>query len=334
MKNITIHKAFLTITVVALSSVSSSAVLAQEAIPDNALRIATGPAMGVYTQMARNIQKVCGQTIPMVSVPSKGGLDNLVLLSASMADLGFAQVDLVQKMGRDGDRNIADLQAVVSLHSNLLHVITRREGSKVDELKVGGKIVPFSGTTRVFQKMSDLKGVTVALVGSAQLLGQTLERQLGYGMNLVQADTDDEAVTLLKSNLVQAVFTTGGWPYPAVARHDAASGLMLAEYDLTPQPPFSLTKRNYPKLDAFNRNFLSSTNLLLTRPFKSNGERGKMVAALQKCILKNLDEFQEGPYQAAWKEVRSPMDTLGVTPIAPKDVETPSGMRARAAGKS
>lgn len=316
MRTIAIHNAVRVIGATVLACAVCAQVSAQEGVPDNALRIATGPALGVYTQLARDMQKVCGQTVPMVAVPSKGGLDNLMLLSANTADIGFAQIDLLQKMGRDGDQNIKELQAVLSMHANLLHVITRTDGSRIGEMRIGGKAVPFSGTTRVFQKMSDLKGATVALVGSAQLLGQTLERQLGYGMIFVQAESDDEAIALLKSNLVHAIFTTGGWPYPAVVRHDNSSGLMLADYDLTPQPPFVATKRNYPKLGVFNQNFLSATNLLITRPFKPTGERGKMVAALQKCVIQHLDELQEGPYHAAWKEIKNPQDTLGVQRFA------------------
>jgi hypothetical protein len=73
-----------------------------------------------------------------------------------------------------------------------------------------------------------------------------------------------------------------------------------------------VVKRNYQNLDAFNMRFLGSPNLLVTRPFKPNGEMGKRVAALQSCLLKHLDELQEGRFQAAWKEIKAPSDTLGV----------------------
>ena len=73
-----------------------------------------------------------------------------------------------------------------------------------------------------------------------------------------------------------------------------------------------MVKRSYQNLDAFNLKFLGSPNLLVTRPFKPGGEMGKKVAALQACLLKHLDELQEGRFQAAWKEIKSPTDTLGV----------------------
>jgi TRAP-type uncharacterized transport system substrate-binding protein len=278
------------------------------------LRIATGPGNGVYSQLAKDIQKVCNQTVPIVPVPSRGGLDNLMLLSSSQADIGFAQVDLIQQMSKGGDQNIQDLQGVISMHANLLHVVTRAYGSKFGVTQWN----PLSGSVKVLKKFSDLniKGVRVVLVGSATLMGQTLERQLGYGMTFLQADSDEQAMTMLVNNQADAIFTTGGWPYPAIARQKDTNDIILADFDLQAPSPFAVTKRNYPNLGAFNMNFLASTNLLLSRPFKPNGERGKQVAALKACILRNLDELKEGTYSSVWKEIKNPFDILGVPSFA------------------
>jgi TRAP-type uncharacterized transport system substrate-binding protein len=281
---------------------------AQEPNADCGLRIATGPKTGVYTLLANDIQKVCSNVTSLCQVPSTGGLQNLMALSASEADIGFAQLDVLQKMGQGGEQNIAALQAIMPMHANLLHVLTKSGGSKVDV----NPYVPFSGSIKTFAKFSDLKGAQVALVGSAQLLGATLEKQTGYDMRFVAADTDDQAVAQLLAGHVQAVFTTGGWPYPAVSRHVTGSGIMLADYDLSVQAPFAIVKRNYVKLNAFNMHFLAAPNLLVTRPFRPNGEKGKLVSALQSCITSHLDELQEGAYHAVWKEIKSPLDTLGV----------------------
>ena len=103
---------------------------------------------------------------------------------------------------------------------------------------------------------------------------------------------------------------------PSIARLKGDSGLALVEFNLTPKSPFVVVKRNYQNLDAFNTRFLGSPNLLVTRPFKPNGEMGKRVAALQACLLKHLEELQEGRFQAAWKEIKSPMDIPGVPRFA------------------
>jgi TRAP-type uncharacterized transport system substrate-binding protein len=151
-------------------------------------------------------------------------------------------------------------------------------------------------------------------------MGDTLEKQQNYGMQMLVADTDDQAVKMLKDGTVQAIFTLGGWPLPAVARHTIGSGLMLAEYDRPPQPPYSVVKRNYQNLDAFNRSFLAVPNVLVTRPFKPHGAMGAQVAALQACLRQHLDELQEGRYQAVWKEIKDVNDFHGIaafTPLVP-----------------
>jgi TRAP-type uncharacterized transport system substrate-binding protein len=288
---------------------------AQEETSECGLRIATGPTTGVYTQLARDLQKVCGKVAPLCQVRSKGGLENLMLLSSSDADIGFVQLDVLQQMSKDGDQNIQDLQAIAPMHANLLHIITKEAVSKVGATKLWS----FSGETKVYTKFSDLKGAKIAVVGSAHLLGQALEKQLAYGMTFYNA-TDDEAIAMLQANQVQAVFTTGGWPYPAVAKLPANSGLMMADYDLPPQAPLAIAKRSYTNLKASNFRFLAAPNLLVTRPFKANGEKGKLVAALQSCITRHMDELQEGSYHAVWKEIRNVGDTLGVIRYGKSDL--------------
>lgn len=285
---------------------------AQETPPDCALRIGTGPKGKIYELMVQDIQRVCSAEVSVCSVPSIGGLPNLMMLSASQAELGIVQLDTLTQMSNGGDENIAALQAVMPLHTNLLHILSLRAGSKVGTMKIRDTNVPWTGDIKVFSKFSDLKGAKVAVVGSTQLLGQTLNQQTGYAMEFLIAESDDQAVKMLQANQVQAIFTDGGWPLPSISRHQTNSGLMLVEYDLPVKEPFIAVKRNYENLDAFNFNFLGIPNLLVTRPFKSNGDSGKRVAALQRCILNHLDELQEGRFQAGWKEIKTPMNTLGI----------------------
>ena len=304
-------------TLTLLSSFALCANAEESTISSNALRIGSGPEGKVYELLVRDMRTVCGAEVPLVNVPSIGGIPNLMKLSASEIDLGIVQLDTLKEIGRDGDENIQKLQAVMPLHINLLHILALKDGSKVGETKM-----PFSGELRVIRKFSDLKNVRIAVVGSTMLLGQRLNSQLGYGMDFRVAASDDDAIKLLKANQVQAIFTDGGWPLPSISRLTAESGLALVEYDLQATPPFSLVKRNYQNLNAFSLPFLGSPNLLVTRPFKPGGEMGKRVAALQSCLLKNLDQLQEGRYHAAWKEVKDPANTLGIPRFAGGDVRT------------
>jgi hypothetical protein len=279
---------------------------AQSGQPECGLRVASGPAGKVYALMVRDMQTICGAEVDLCAVQSSGGLQNLSMLSANEGDLGIVQVDTLTDMVGSDD-NIAALQAVLPLHANLLHVITLSEGSTV-----GASIVPFSGRKVVVRKFSELKGLKVATVGSAQLLGQTLEKQLGYGMGFVVAENDEQALDYLRSGQVQAVFTLGGWPLPSITRHKINSGVMLADYDLAPQAPYTKIRRNYQNLETFNLSFLGVPNLLVTRPFKAGGTLSNRVSALQACLRQHLDELQEGRYQAVWKEIKDPSMTYGI----------------------
>lgn len=294
---------------------------ARETHDDCALRIGSGPTGKIYELMVQDIQKVCGDAVSVCSVPSVGGLPNLMMLSANQAELGIVQLDTLKQMANGGDENIAALQAVIPLHINLLHILSLRAGSKVGVTKFGDANVPWSGHVEVFSKFSDLKGMKVAVVGSTQLLGQTLNLQTGYAMEFLIAESDDQAIKMLQASQVQAIFTDGGWPLPSVNRHQLSSGLMLVEYDLPAKAPFTVVKRNYENLDAFNFSFLGVPNLLVTRPFKASGEMGKRVATLQRCILNHLDELQEGRFQAGWKEIKHPLDTLGVARFGKQETQ-------------
>jgi hypothetical protein len=200
------------------------------------------------------------------------------------------------------------------LHTNLLHMLSMRDGYRIGDYEKS--LLPWrKGDTREIRfvrRFTDLRNLKVAVVGSTMLLGQKLSEQNDLHIDFRKAGTDAEAIQMLSDNLVQAVFTDGGWPLPSITRLTSDSKLALVEYDLPARPPFVIVKRNYENMDAFNLKFLGSPNLLVTRPFKPNGEIGKRVAALQSCLLKHLQDLQEGRFQAAWKEIKSPSDTLGV----------------------
>jgi TRAP-type uncharacterized transport system substrate-binding protein len=292
---------------------AASVASAQTSQPECGLRIASGPAGKIHALMVRDMQAVCGAVVDVCAVQSSGGLQNLSLLAANEGDLGIVRVETLREM--TVDENIATLQAVMPLHANLLHVISLSEGSLVGVTTVAGTAVPFTGHKQIVRRFSELKGLKVAAVGSAQLMAQTLEGQLGYGMTVIVADSDEHALDLLRGGDVQAVFTLGGWALPAITRLPTNSGLTLVEYDLMPAPPYLKVKRNYQNLDAFNLSFLGVPNLLVSRAFKAGGSMGKRVSALQTCLREHLDELQEGRYQAAWKEIKDPNATHGVKPL-------------------
>jgi hypothetical protein len=275
------------------------------------LRVATGPRGKVYEKLFADMRSVCGDEVALCAVPSEGGLQNLSLLSANQADIGLAQLDTVEAM-KDGDDNVRQLQVLMPLHSNLLHVVSLTAGSKVGGRTVFDKPVPGTGRTVVVRNYDDLSSLRVAAVGSAQLMGQMISRQLGLNISFDNADNDEQALEMLRAAKVQAVFTTVGWPSPFVGklRGDAYT---LVRFEAKAAPgSYQVVKRNYQNLDALNHPFLAAPNLLLSPPYKASGSYFKRVAALQRCLVKNLDTLQEGSFHPGWKEIRDAQHSYGL----------------------
>jgi TRAP-type uncharacterized transport system substrate-binding protein len=256
-----------------------------------------------------NINAVCGDKVALTEVETEGGLQNLTTLAANQAELGFVQIDTLQDL-RVSDEAIDALQAVLPLNMNLLHILASTEGynykTEKKYLLMGGDTVNLPVTN-----FSDLKGLPVAVVGSARALGRVLDRSNAMGLQFVDVETDEQALAKLNAGKVAAVFTSSGWPSGPVQKLKRNSGLRLVQFDMPVKPPYQLIKKNYENLDTFNHSFLAAPNLLVTRAFSASGVNGRAVATLQTCIQKNLVNLQEGQFEPAWRDVKNLTDTFG-----------------------
>jgi TRAP-type uncharacterized transport system substrate-binding protein len=292
------------------------------------LTFASGKTGKGYSNIVRNIKDVC-PNLPVCDKESEGGLENLTLLSTKVADIALVQADTLMQM-QGSDDALKQMQVVASLHSNLLHVLTKANGfdfkTKEETKKwYGGKDV-IEGTSHVdVNKFSDLKGKTVGLVGSAALLVRKLNDASGHGMQFIDFAKDDEAVKALMAQKVYAVLTMAAWPHGYVKELTPGSGVKLIAYDLAPTAPYSVVKKNYQKLGQFGVAFLSAPNLLVTRPFTQGGENAKNVAAVKNCIVTNLGKLKDGKFEPGWGEVTNIEETFGL----PKFVGTTSKAPAK-----
>lgn len=278
--------------------------------PANALRVATGKAAKGYSKLFADINAVCGDKVALTEVETEGGLQNLTTLAANQADLGFVQLDTLQDM-KSSDDAISALQAVMPLNMNLLHILGRAEGYNFKTEKKYGGLIGGNTVNMPIAKFSDLKGLPVAVVGSARALGRVLDRRHAMGIAFVDVETDEQGLSKLKSGEVAAMLSSGGWPSGPIQKLKRDSGLRLIQFDVAVQPPYQLVKKNYENLDAFNHGFLAAPNLLVTRPFSASGALGRNVGALQTCIQKNLINLQEGKFEPAWRDVKNAADTYG-----------------------
>lgn len=272
----------------------------------NGIAVATGPAGKGYSMLFRDMQKVCGGVVKMCEVKTTGGLDNLNALSTKEADIGFVQVDTWNTM-KNGDDGIAALQYMFPTNYNFLHVLVNANGQYQPDTSTMGKLMK-RGSTVYVNKFTDLRGKTVAVVGSAALLGRQLDKQLGYGMRFVDAPNDKAAIDMVKSGRVAAMLTVSGWPSGVVNSLSQSDNITMVPFDAPIGEPYKVKPLNYKSIAVYNSNTLGVPNALVTRPF--TGPRAQQVAALRSCILNNLTELKEGKYQPAWNEV-NPSGTVG-----------------------
>jgi TRAP-type uncharacterized transport system substrate-binding protein len=300
-------------TIMALAVLACAQVSAQKLTPTAAadpLRIATGKKGKGYSKLFADIQSVCGAQLALTEVETEGGLQNLTTLAANKADLGFVQLDTLQDL-KASDEAIGALQALLPLNVNLLHIVGHVDGYSYDGPERLWGLRKGKTTNVVVGKFSHLRGLPVAVVGSARALGRAIDRGQAMALQFVDVDTDEQAFAKLKAGEVAAVLSTSGWPSGPIQKLKRDSGMRLLPFDAAVQPPYQLVRKNYDNLDAFNHSFLAAPNLLVTHPFTVTGVKGKAVAALQNCIVKNLVTLQEGQFESAWREVRNTSDTYG-----------------------
>lgn len=268
------------------------------------LKVATGGAGKGYSKLFADISKVTNGRIQLCELNTSGGLDNLNALSEKQADVGMVQIDTLKTM-QNGDENIASLLAVMPLNSNYLHVVASSSGYSFEGEKKYGFM---KGDTKTVQitKFSQLRGAPVALVGSAQLLGRQLDKQLGYGMRFVDVDGKDadvKAFDMVRKGQVYAVFTVSGWPHGAIKRLTQGDGLTLVPFDVPSTTPYTVKPFNYKNIGVYNVQALAVQNVLVTRPF--TGAKVQDVALLKRIIAEQLSNLKDGAFEPAWNEIKN-----------------------------
>jgi TRAP-type uncharacterized transport system substrate-binding protein len=279
------------------------------------LAFASGEAKKGYSKVFSNINEVCNASVPLKEVNTNGGLDNLTTLVDKGATVGISQIDTWQSLS-GGDEAIGRLKGVVSLNYNLMHIVVQQTGYNAGRQCSGkevlGKCVTgdWQPVMKVIEKDTDLKGLSVAAVGSAQVLARTyLNKKLSLGLDVKDVDAaggksgDARAIEMLKAGQVQAVITMAAYPSGPIGALKQSDGLSLANFTQQVGGGYRVVKKNYKGLGAFNVPFLAVPNILWSRPVDPNGETGQQVTALKTCLVKNLKHLQDGEgFEPSWAD--------------------------------
>lgn len=266
------------------------------------LKVATGKPGKGYSKLFKNLTDATNNNPRLCEVITDGGLDNLTVASKKKADVVFAQYDQLKFMAQ-GDPNIAALQVVATLNSNFLHIVVNAAG--VNQTGPKKMMILAGDTTNIrIRSLSDLKGRTVALVGSAKLLGRQLDKDMQLNMNFVEVEEDPAAFVMVQKGQVFAALTMAGWPSGPVDALTSAQGLTLAAFDgPTNNPLYTVKSYSYKKIGVYNQPALAIQNVLLARPFV--GQKVNDVLKLKEAIAAALPDLKDGDFEPGWNEINT-----------------------------
>ncbi|HYU83585.1 MAG TPA: TAXI family TRAP transporter solute-binding subunit [Kribbellaceae bacterium] len=221
------------------------------------LRLATGPAGGVFRELGGELLKVLAERFPgtrLSQIYTGGVVDNLELLANGDAELAFAYLDsTVAGLAAGRPRHTT---AVARLYDAWMHVI-----------------VPASSSLRTFAEL-DGRTITAGAAGSGtRFTTDRLIELTNIRPRIVNA-RQSEGAALLAAGRVDAWLTLSGMPTPAVTLLAKTVGLRmipLKAYAVAMErrygdyyTPATLPSSVYPGIDTTET--LTVATVLLARP--------------------------------------------------------------------
>lgn len=200
------NRFLLTIALVVIAVIAAGGALAASKLR---LSIATGGTGGVYYPYGGGLARVLTQRVPGLQVTAEvtgGSVDNVKLVGAGDADIGFSTIDSAldgaRGLGAYTDTGPQRIVALAVLYDSFVHVVAR------DDSKI----------TQVVH----LKGKRIS-VGSAGSSTEAIADRIlaAAGLNPAKDITRDnlsvaESVAALKDGKIDALFWIGGLPTSAI----------------------------------------------------------------------------------------------------------------------
>jgi TRAP transporter TAXI family solute receptor len=196
---------------IAFLLVAAGAVAGGSALAAGKLRlsVATGGTGGVFYPYGGGIARVLSKHVPNMQVTAEvtgGSVDNVKLVGAGDADIGFSTVDSaldgVNGAGAYADTGPQSIRVIAVLYDSFVHVITR-------------------ANTKI-TKVSQMKGKRVSVGSAGSSTEAVADRVLeAAGIDPMRGVTRDnlgvsESVAALKDGKIDAMFWIGGLPTSAV----------------------------------------------------------------------------------------------------------------------
>jgi TRAP transporter TAXI family solute receptor len=273
-------KLTLKLVAVAIFACASSASVAQEK-----LRIGTASLGGAYYPMGQALSSMVNkhaEGFEMVPIVTGGGAENPRLVDSGEVDLGIAPASLsfLAVKGKGPYKEALNIQAMGTLHSSVLHMVT----------------LPGSG----IETLEDLKGKRVA-IGPAGGGTLSIMRNL---LKLVDMKIEDmvpsflsyaDGFSQLADGNVDASFALAGYPTSAVLQTGATKELQFIELSDEMMDKVTSTYPYYSNAtvpaDAYGSGkditVVGSANMLIA----SGDMDEERATVLLKAVYDNLDDL-------------------------------------------
>jgi hypothetical protein len=275
--------------------------------------VSTGGPSGSYHQFFVDLKKVCGGEVELLELPSTGSDRNLENLLTKQADLAFVQSDTLRFQGtRDANVNEADLQTLVPLYGEEVHLIAKNAARVEGGLTVAG--LNFGGKAVAVTSIEELKGMRVGAWGGSLTTAAAINLFGGVGAIIVPfsgPEPEVAAKAALDKGEIDVILAVGGQPLGFPKSLDASYRLLRIDKAKAGLMSFyAPATLSYGNLNASAVPTIAARAYLVTRNFRGALKRAEL-SKLKACIVTNLEELVEGRgYSPKWKEVRPDAATV------------------------
>lgn len=289
--------------------------------------VGSGSKGGTYFPVVNEISLFCNSSTLTVSPymdaegnTGGGSVANLRRILNNEAMGGIVQTD-VAFLEKSANPAMARVVALLPLHTEQVHLIVQTEVSVMVKeategfLGIGGSEAEYEVQGNPIRMLSDLKGQTVAAWGGSITTAKVISSQDGLQLDIVDAESQEKAMGMLKSGEVSAVLAVAGAPVQWIEELPAKKYSLLSVSDRDTEAlsaVYGVSGISYDNLGETGQrmNALAVDALLMTRTYRTDDMIGAL-AELQSCVRNKIYEIQDTPgTHPAWQGIDPNRDML------------------------
>lgn len=281
------------------------------------LVVATGAAEGTYSKMFDQAVGVCQQRL--VLTPYKpattGSVQNVELLMGNKVNAGIVQADVLFFRAMTDNRTANTIKTLFGLHPEEIHLVARADGVK------DGGILGFGGTRVIFNDVTDLEDRNIGAVGGSVITANILAAQSGIKMNVIQMNSNVDALSALREKKVDAVVVVGGQPMTLIQELSSEFKLLSINEKTAEKlnAIYSKATLNYSNIGANGTPTLATQALFVTRDYRTP-EMVEALNAFRNCVKEKVPSLAEtlGNHEK-WQDVDP--NNMGKWPVYTRTVQ-------------